>query len=151
MTRQANLTLSDFLLVTTSQETSASNSSQLADVRATSLFGPYVEEDYSLRTISDSYNSLPRFNLTNGNLHTRAVGEKGVETYKYNSTGPVTAGQEFILSPSKEPTGNLALKDGYLLTVDGEAKGWALCPGDLDVDVVSTFGWAGGRTGANDF
>lgn len=122
--------LTDFLLVTTTQCPSTANSSNLANVSATSLFDPYDQQNYLLRTIAAGYGSLPTFNLTNGDLHTAAVGPEGVGNYVYNSTGTVTAGEELSLSPASEPAGNLALKNGYLLTVGGEEEGWALCTGN---------------------
>ncbi|RMY87051.1 hypothetical protein D0862_10779 [Hortaea werneckii] len=133
---RADVLKQDFLLVTTSQAEASNSATALADVSATSLFDPYNQQNYLLRTIADTYASLPRFNLTNGDLHTRATGIEGVGTYVYNSTGTIRAGQEFMLSPQKEPKGNLALKDGYLLTVGGEAKGWTICEGELGLDVL---------------
>ncbi|KAK5128547.1 hypothetical protein LTR85_003218 [Meristemomyces frigidus] len=121
--------LTDLLLVTTTQCPSTANSSTLANVSATSLFDPYDQKNYLLRTISAGYGSLPTFNLTNGDLHTAAVGPEGVGNYVYNSTGTVTEGEELSLAPTAEPAGNLALKNGYLLTVGGEEEGWSLCTG----------------------
>ncbi|TKA28430.1 hypothetical protein B0A50_03897 [Salinomyces thailandicus] len=141
--RQSNTTLTNFLLVTTSQRSSTTESSQLTNASATSLFDPFNQESYYLRTISAGYGSLPRFNLTNGDLHTLAMGIEGVGEYVYNSTGKIEAGKEFVLSPSKEPAGNLALADGYLLTVSGEEEGWTICDGDLGQDVLY---WKGNGT-----
>lgn len=68
----------NFYLVTTSQQESSSNSSHLANVNATSLFNPsanpFEDGKYLLRLISDDYNSLPTFNLTDGALHTLTYG-----------------------------------------------------------------------------
>ena len=130
--------LSDFLLVTTTQCPSTANPSTLANVSATSLFDPYDQKNYLLRLIAPGYGSLPRFNITNGDLHTAAVGPEGVGNYVYNTTGTVTAGQELQLSPAVEPAGNLALKNGYLLTVNGQEEGWTICDGALSAQLVCT-------------
>ncbi|KAK5137497.1 hypothetical protein LTR08_008475 [Meristemomyces frigidus] len=130
------LPLSTFLLVTTSQCPSASNASLLANVSATSLFDPYSQAIDQLRLIAPGYGSLPRFNITNGDLHTAAAGPHGVGQYVYNSTGVVSPGQELQFTPAVEPNGNLALKNGYLLTVGGEEVGWTICDGDLSEQVI---------------
>jgi len=39
-----------------------------------------------------------------------------------------------------QPQGNLALGDGYLLTVDGEREGWTICEGKLSAE---TLWWKG--------
>ncbi|KAK4539220.1 hypothetical protein LTR36_000875 [Oleoguttula mirabilis] len=134
--RAAAADLTDFLLVTTTQCPSTANSSALANVAATSLFDPYDQQNYLLRTIDAGYGSLPTFNLTSGDLHTAAVGPEGVGNYVYNSTGTVTAGQELQLSPAAESAGNLGLKDGYLLTVGGLEVGWTICDGALEQHVI---------------
>ncbi|KAK3679413.1 hypothetical protein LTR78_000974 [Recurvomyces mirabilis] len=126
----------NFLLVATSQCPSTSNSSALADVSATSLFDPFNQKNYLLRLIAPGYGSLPRFNLTNGDLQSVAPGIEGVGVYEYNSTGGVAEGDELMFSPSAEPAGNLALKNGYLLTVDGEEEGWTICDGQLEESVI---------------
>ncbi|TKA80565.1 hypothetical protein B0A55_02019 [Friedmanniomyces simplex] len=128
--------LTNFLLVTTSQCPSTANSSALANVSATSLFDPYNQADYLLRLIAPGYGSLPRFNLTNGDLGSVAPGIEGVGTFEYNSTGSVVEGEQLTFSAKAEPKGNLALKNGYLLTVGGEEEGWTVCAGPLEEDVV---------------
>ncbi len=130
--------LQNFLLVTTSQCPPANSSALLANVSATSLFDPYTQPDFYLRLIQPGYNSLPTFNLTNGDLHTVAEGidADGFGNHVYNSTGTVEDGEELIFDASTEPNGNLGLKNGYLLTVGGEEWGWTICEGPLSEDVV---------------
>lgn len=133
----------NFFLVTTSQPTPTANSSDLANVNATSLFNPSldptVQEPYLLRLIEPGYNSLPTFNLTNGTLHTdtTALGSAGFGTYEYNST-EVLKGGELQFLPSNQRRGNLGFRDGYLLTVGGDYEGWTVCDGALGEEVVST-------------
>lgn len=129
-------TLANFLLVTTTQCESARNSSALANVSATSLFDPFDQSTYLLRLIGPGYNSLPKFNLTNGDLNTEAEEPEATGEAVYNSTGAVTAGAELGFIPSTEPAGNLGLKNGYLLTVGGQEKGWTICDGPLEQFVV---------------
>ncbi|KAK3070183.1 hypothetical protein LTR53_010905 [Teratosphaeriaceae sp. CCFEE 6253] len=126
----------NFLLVTTSQCPSANSSSTLPGVSATSLFDPNYQPNYLLRLIDPGYGSLPRFNLTNGELASIAMGPHGVGTFVYSSTGNVTGGEELEFSRDVEPAGNLALKTGYLLTVGGEEEGWTVCNGQLDEEVI---------------
>ncbi|KAK5108356.1 hypothetical protein LTR62_008386 [Meristemomyces frigidus] len=133
----------NFLLVTTTQCPSTLNSSALASVSATSLFDPYNQKNYLLRTIAPGYGSLPRFNLTNGDMSSLAPGIEGVGVYEYNSTGGVTAGKELMFAPSVEPKGNLGLKNGYLLTVGGQEEGWTICQGALEESVIY---WKGNAT-----
>ena len=45
---------------------------------------------------------------------------------------------------SAQPAGNLALNEGYLLTVDGEKEGWTICDGALGNEVLS---WKGTTEG----
>ena len=82
--------------------------------------------------------SLPRFNFTHGFLETLSAGVGGVGEYVYNSTVAVE-NEELQFVPSKQRKGNLGLKDGYLLTVDGEVRGWTICDGALGEQVVWTF------------
>lgn len=125
----------NFLLVTTTSHTPCANSSDLASVSATSLFDPYYQTNYLLRTIAPGYGSLPRFNLTGGTLESLASGPHGVGEFEYNSTA-VRAGEELQFAPSKEPAGRLGLKDGFLLSVGGKATGWTICDGELEERVV---------------
>ncbi|KAK3656739.1 hypothetical protein LTR56_002720 [Elasticomyces elasticus] len=140
--RQAS-NLTNFLLVTTSQCPSTANSSALADVSALSLFDPHYQANYIIRTIGPGYGSLPRFNLTSGDLGSLASGPHGVGTFVYNSTGEVEGGQLMFSKEADDEDGNLALKNGYLLTVDGEEEGWTICEGPLDEEVIY---WKGNST-----
>lgn len=104
---------------------------------------PYNQPALLLRLIGPGYGSLPNFTLASGTLHTFATGPHGVGYYEYNST-IVQAGQNLQFLAATQPAGNLGLDDGYRLTVDGEKKGWTLCDGDLEQEVLS---WKG--TGAS--
>lgn len=125
----------NFLLVTTTSRTSFANSSDLANVSATSLFDPNYQTNYLLRTIAPGYGSLPRFNLTGGTLETLGTGPHGIGEFEYNSTA-VRAGEELQFAPSKEPAGRLGLRDGFLLSVGGMVSGWTICDGELEERVV---------------
>ncbi|KAF2655892.1 hypothetical protein K491DRAFT_597974 [Lophiostoma macrostomum CBS 122681] len=127
--------LTNFLLVTTNQAEATSNTSNLKAVSATSLFDPYNQPALLLRLIGPGYGSLPNFTLSSGTLHTVAPGPHGIGTYEYNST-TVTAGQELQFLASTQTAGNLALSDGYLLTVDGEKEGWMICEGQLSSETL---------------
>ncbi|TKA46459.1 hypothetical protein B0A54_02291 [Friedmanniomyces endolithicus] len=135
--RRPTHTPTNFLLVTTTQCPSALNSSLLSNVSATSLFDPYNQATYLLRLISPGYGSLPRFNLSNGDLGSLAPGIEGVGVFEYNSTGKVVAGAELGFGAEVEPRGDLGLKWGYLLTVGGEEEGWTVCGGAFGESVVS--------------
>ncbi|KAF7192051.1 hypothetical protein HII31_06696 [Pseudocercospora fuligena] len=141
-TAQQNLT--NFLLVTTTSCEPASNSSLLPNVNATSLFEPdnTGDELYQLRLILPGYNTLPKFNLSDSTLHTDAYGPVGFKEYEYNST-KVEVGQTLNFDPTPEGSGNLALRDGFLLTVNGDSEGWTVCEGDLDQAVIF---WKGNGT-----
>jgi hypothetical protein len=128
--------LTNFLLLTTTSSTKGGNSSLLPIVSATSLFDPLAQTNYFLRLIGPGYNSLPRFNLTDGTLETEAAGPHGVGESEYNSTR-VKAGEDLMFAPQAQARGNLGLADGFLLTVSGERKGWKICEGDLGQQVVS--------------
>jgi hypothetical protein len=129
--------LTNFLLLTTtSPPTKLGNSSLLPSVSATSLFDPLAQTNYLLRLIGPGYNSLPRFNLTDGTLETEAAGPHGIGEFEYNSTR-VRAGEDLMFAPQAQPKGNLGLADGFLLTVGGEREGWKICEGDLGQQVVS--------------
>ena len=138
LTNQPPKLSTNFLLVTTSQLEQTPASSDLANVNATSLFDPFDQQEYLLRLIAPGYNSLPTFNLTSGTLHTITNGILGHGTYEYNST-KVEKGGELQFLPTDEK-GNLGVKNEYLLTVDGEEKGWTICDGDLEQLVIS---WKG--------
>jgi len=127
----------NFLLLTTPSPLQNTNTSS---VNATSLFDPFSNPTYLLRLIGPGYGSLPRFNLTSdGKLETEASGPHGVGEFEYNSTR-VRAGEDLMFSSDVEEgqaKGNLGLKDGFLLTVGGEAVGWKVCDGELGQRVVS--------------
>ena len=131
-----SVTPSNFFLVTTTQKTQTYQSSSLTNVSAISLFDPYYQTIDYLRLTAAGYQSLPRFNITNGDLHTVSYGPHGSGPYVYNSTGNVVASQQLQLSPTLEPNGNLALKHDYLLTVDGKQEGWTICVGQLSEQTV---------------
>jgi hypothetical protein len=107
-------------------------------VSATSLFDPFHQRTYYLRTIEPGYLSLPTFNLTDGVLQTLtsnyALGE-GITLYNSSRVEP---GVQLGLNPQPEVKGTLALKDGYLLTADGSAEGWTICTDVLSQSVVSS-------------
>ncbi|KAF2718187.1 hypothetical protein K431DRAFT_287921 [Polychaeton citri CBS 116435] len=132
--------LAPFYLVTTTQSTSSSNSSLLANVSATSLFDPYYQTNYLLRLIDPGYLSLPTFNLTSGTLHTAASGPHNIgPEQQYNSTF-VEAGSELQFAPSVQTKGNVGLWEGYLVTVGGSCEGWTICDGELGQVVIE---WEG--------
>jgi hypothetical protein len=62
---------------------------------------------------------------------------------QYNST-VVGEGKELQFLASVQPAGNIALNDGYLLTVDGEQEGWTICDGALASEVLTWKGTAEG-------
>lgn len=68
-------------------------------------------------------------------LRTLSEGIEGSGSFIYNST-IVETGGELQFLPSKQLKGNLGLKDGYLLTVDGQEEGWTICEGELGEQVV---------------
>lgn len=141
-TTYSNATIpTNFLLLTTPSPDQTANTTLLPSVSATSLFDPLANPTYLLRLIGPGYGSLPRFNLTtDGELETEASGPHGVGEFEYNSTR-VLAGEDLMFSSDveegKKAKGNLGLKDGFLLTVDGEAVGWKVCDGELGQRVVS--------------
>lgn len=122
-------------LVTTTQSTPEAKSADLANVSATSLFDPFHQPNYLLRLIGETYNSLPKFNLTNGVLNTLTNGIDPRTMYVYNSTD-MQAGSKLQFLTSEQSKGNLALKDGCLLTVDEESEGWVICDGTFGYRVV---------------
>ncbi|KAF1841914.1 uncharacterized protein K460DRAFT_369932 [Cucurbitaria berberidis CBS 394.84] len=134
--------LTNFLLVTTSQLNPSANSSELKAVSATSLFDPFNQPALLLRLTGPGYGSLPNFTLTSGTLSTIASAPFGGAKYRYNST-VVAAGKELQFLASEQPAGNLALDEGYLLTVNGSREGWTICEGALSNDVLS---WKGNGT-----
>lgn len=127
--------LTNFLLVTTTCPEYSSNSSLLPDVNATSLFDPNKQETFLLRLIAPGYGSLPQFNISNSTLQTESYGPIGFTLEEYNST-TVTSGDELGFEPAVQTTGNLGLKDGYLLGVSGETEGWTVCDGEIGQSVV---------------
>ncbi|KAF1352136.1 hypothetical protein BDV97DRAFT_292462 [Delphinella strobiligena] len=134
--RQSNTTTpSNFYLVTTDQSTSAANSSALKNVSLTTLFSPYYQTNYLLRLIEPGYESVPTFNLSNGVLHSEDGGPHGVGEYVYNSTA-VESGSELEFQPAYQGKGDLSLKDGFLLAVNGSAVGWTICVEELGQSVI---------------
>ena len=135
-TASKNLTLTDFFLVTTTQNTPSANSSLLANVSATSFFDPYDQQPFLLRLIGPGYEGLPTFNLTSGILHSLTEGIEGSGPYVYNST-QVETNRQFRFLPENEPNGTLGLDQGFLLSVAGQTDGWTLCLGPIGETVVS--------------
>jgi hypothetical protein len=132
-------TLKNFYLVltTSSQSPKNGNASMLPNVSATSLFDPYHQPTFYLRTQGPGYNSLPRFNLTDGVLSTPTQNYITGEPIKAYNSSRVQPGVQLGFNPQPESKGTLALKDGYLLTAGGLAKGWTICNDVLGQDVVS--------------
>ncbi|KAF1828414.1 hypothetical protein BDW02DRAFT_512358 [Decorospora gaudefroyi] len=143
MTSALPTNLTNFLLVTTSQLNPSANTSELKAVSATSLFNPFHQPALLLRLTGPGYGSLPNFTLADGTLSTLAAAPFGSTMYTYNSTR-VTAGKELQFLASEQTGGNLALDDGYLLTVDGQREGWTICEGALSNEVLS---WRGDTSG----
>ncbi|KAI4927779.1 hypothetical protein J4E85_006291 [Alternaria conjuncta] len=131
--------LTNFLLVTTSQIDASANTSELKAVSATSLFDPFHQPALLLRLTGPGYGSLPNFTLADGTLSTIALAPFGNTYSRFNST-VVTAGSELQFLASVQPAGNIALNEGYLLTVDGQREGWTICEGALSNEVLS---WRG--------
>ncbi|KAH8732341.1 hypothetical protein GQ44DRAFT_640854 [Phaeosphaeriaceae sp. PMI808] len=135
--------LTNFLLVTTSQLDASAESAELKAVSATSLFDPFNQPALLLRLQMPGYNSLPNFTLSSGTLSTIAQAPFGGGKKLYNST-VVEEGKQLQFLASVQPAGNLALNEGYLLTVNGEKEGWTICDGPLGNNVLS---WKGTVTG----
>lgn len=134
--RQSNTTVpTSFYLVTTDQSTSAGNSSALQNVSLTTLFSPYYQTNYILRLIEPGYESVPTFNISKGVLHSEDGGPHGVGEYVYNSTA-VECGSELEFQPAYQGKGDLSLKGGFLLAVNGSAVGWTICVEELGQRVV---------------
>jgi hypothetical protein len=129
-----------FYLVTTTSPHSLSNSSQLANVSATSLFDPFDTPAYMLRLIGPGYFSLPLFTLSDSSLQTQSSDPLGQGNYTYSS-GPITPNADLEFVQSKNGGGGLSfVGDGNLLAVDGSAVGWTICAGDLELSVIE---WQG--------
>ncbi|KAF2761100.1 hypothetical protein EJ05DRAFT_252600 [Pseudovirgaria hyperparasitica] len=133
-----------FYLVTTAQNAAKSPSSQLAEVSALSLFDPFSQPNYLVRTIEAGYGSLPAFTLTKGRLHTTSLGPHGIGTFVFNSTDIGDDTELQFVADAESTKGRLALYKGYLLTVAGDNGGWTICPGVLGQDVIK---WRGTATG----
>lgn len=78
-----------------------------------------------LRLLPPGYNTLPAFNLTTSNTLSTFI-STGRGDYTYDSA-PVKAGQQLQFVRETRTPGNIALKDGYLVAVDGESEGWSVC------------------------
>ncbi|KAF2771475.1 hypothetical protein EJ03DRAFT_372823 [Teratosphaeria nubilosa] len=127
----------NFYLVTTTTPTHTTNSSHLPNVSALSVYAPTeASETYTLRLIAADYEILPLFNLSNADLVTLQYEPMNEGQALYNSTGVVQEGEELQLAPRREPRGNLGLKGGYLLTVEGEEVGWSVCDGGFGEQVI---------------
>ena len=129
-----------FYLVTTTSPCCLGNSSELANVSATSLFDSFHAPTYMLRLIGPGYLSLPLFSLSDGTLQTQSPDTFGQGNYTYSSQ-PITsnADLEFVQSTSGGD-GLSFVGNGNLLAVNGSAVGWTICTGDLEQGVV---GWEG--------
>jgi hypothetical protein len=125
------------VLTTSSQRPKNNNVSALPNVSATSLFDPYHQRTFYLRTQGPGYNSLPQFNLTDGVLNTPTQNYVTGEPIRPYNSSRVQSGAQLGFNPQPEVKGTLALKDGYLLTADGSAKGWTICNDVLGQEVVS--------------
>lgn len=160
----------EFFLVTTNQSTPSSNSSELSAVSATTFYvrqssphspetpikpfeyfcmltQPQDEDPVShsyllIRLLASGYNSLPNFTLADGTLSTLYESSRSTTTYNSSS---VTAGQELQLLNKQQSAGNIDLKDGYLLTVDGEQEGWTICRSQTGQQVLAWKGTDGCR------
>lgn len=134
---------SPFFLVTTSQSTPTSNSSELANVSATSLFNPFSSDILRLRLQSAPYGSLPNFTLTAQDQLSSTVYSSRNRTFAPFHSIPVSAGEELqFLGPGlEEGAGSIGLENGYLVSVGNETKGWTVCAGDLSERVLV---WKGG-------
>lgn len=69
-------------------------------------------------------------------LHVTANGPHGIGEYVFNST-EIHSGSELQFRARYEDAGDLSLKDGFLLAVNGSAVGWTVCLGELGQRVVS--------------
>ena len=96
---------------------------------------PVSQSSLLLRLIGPGYNSLPNFTLTDGVLSTTTAGPHGIGSVQYNSSA-VVAGQELQFAAKTQGRGNVGLNEGYLVTVDGESKGWTICDSDSGTDVL---------------
>lgn len=134
---------SPFFIVTTSQSTPTSNSSELADVSATSLFNPFNSDILRLRLQSAPYGSLPNFTLTAHNELSSTVYSSRNRSFVPFHSAPVGVGEELhFLGPGlEEGAGSIGLENGYLVSVGNETKGWTVCAGDLNERVLV---WQGG-------
>ncbi|KAF2859673.1 hypothetical protein K470DRAFT_282552 [Piedraia hortae CBS 480.64] len=127
----------DFLLVTTTQIDGSADTSKLANVSATTLFNPFNQEEFLLRLIGPGYGYLSRFELTDSDLHTLARKPHSNSQVEYNSTGPVKEHSQLAFAPRPDaPGGNIAFRDGYLLTVNGDPEGWSICHGPMGQSVI---------------
>ncbi|KAF3911000.1 hypothetical protein AA313_de0201952 [Arthrobotrys entomopaga] len=126
----------NFYLVTSTQSTSCSNSSDLADVSAISTFDPYYQENYLLRKIGPGYNSLPVFNFNRGNLNTVASMPHGGPEETYTTLKPKD-NTELMFNPNSTTVrGPLTLRNG-LLGYHGINDRWYTCPGAFGEDVIT--------------
>ena len=142
--REAEKAPSKFYLVTTSSPKCASNSSLLPDVSATSVFAPFQQDTYLLRTQGPGYLQLPVFILegtknTSKSLISFQPDVLGHGNYTYINE-PVRANSMLQLAQSgqHEPLGGGLSLVGCALAVNGSISGWTLCTGALSQTIVSS-------------
>jgi hypothetical protein len=139
-TRTCSTVQQPFYLVTTTSLCCLSNSSQLANVSATTLFDPFHAPTFMLRLIGPGYLSLPLFTFSNGTLQTQSSDLLGQGNYTYSSQ-PITSNADLKFVQGTSGNGGLSfVGEGNLLGVNGSAVGWTICAGDLEQDVVE---WRG--------
>ncbi|KAI5199039.1 hypothetical protein AUEXF2481DRAFT_3372 [Aureobasidium subglaciale EXF-2481] len=114
-----------FYLLTTDSETYSDNATLLSNVSLTTLFSPYYQSNYLLRLIAPGYGSVPQFTLGDGILHTPTKGPHGIGDFIYNSS-EVHTGSELQFRAEQAGPGDLGLKNGYLLGVNGSSDGWTI-------------------------
>lgn len=116
-----------FYIVTSTQRQSTSDSTSLRGVSATTYYSPGYQPNYLLRELGPGYGSLPNFTLTSdGALSTYALPPRGFTPTVFESVRQEEGAQLQFLQ-GDQGAGNIGLWKGYLLTVDGKAKGWTVC------------------------
>ncbi|KAF2687500.1 hypothetical protein K458DRAFT_295832 [Lentithecium fluviatile CBS 122367] len=116
----------EFFLVTSDQSEPSLNTSVLRGVSATTPFQDDPLTSYLvLRLLASGYNTLPAFNFTTAHTLSTLL-STGRGTYTYD-TAPVVSGQQLQFLRQNRTAGNIGLKDGYLVSVDGQTVGWTVC------------------------
>ena len=134
---QRNVTVpSNFYLVTTDQSSASRNSSALRNATLTTLFSPYYQPNYLLRLIEPGYGFVPTFSLSEGVLHCKQSGPHGVGGESIFNSTEIHSGSELQFRAQQQGTGDLSLKHGYLLAVNGSTVGWTICVEELGQRVV---------------